>query len=221
MGDPDRDPYRRVARWYDRVFGGLNVGLRGIALKMFPAREGMDVLDVGCGTGLQLAAYQAAGCQCSGIDTSPAMLAMARRRLGEQAALHLGDAARMPYSDGAFDLILATTALHEMLPQVRAAVLGEMTRVLRASGRVLLTDYEPGTARPGRGWLTKAVIAISELAAGRSHRRNYHDFMAHGGLPALLAAQGLTVDQRRVVSGGAIGLYLVGTQDRDTAVPGP
>jgi hypothetical protein len=47
---PGRDPYRRAARWYDRVFGGLNAGLRGIALKMFPARPGIDVLDVGCGT---------------------------------------------------------------------------------------------------------------------------------------------------------------------------
>jgi ubiquinone/menaquinone biosynthesis C-methylase UbiE len=217
----DRDPYRRAARWYDRVFGGLNAGLRGIALKMFPARRGIDVLDVGCGTGLQLAAYQAAGCRCSGIDMSPAMLAMARQRLGEQASLHLGDAALMPYPDGAFDLILATTALHEMPPQVRAAVLGEMKRVLRAGGRILLTDYEPGPARPGRGWVTKAVIAVSELAADRSHRRNYHDFMAHGGLPTLLAVQQLAVDQRRVVSGGAIGLYLVGIHDPAGAAQGP
>ena len=215
MEHPDRDRYRRAARWYDRVFGGLNAGLRGIALKMFPARPGMDVLDVGCGTGLQLAAYQAAGCRCSGIDASPAMLAMARRRLGDRASLHLGDAARMPYPDGAFDLILATTALHEMAPQVRAAVLGEMKRVLRAGGRILLTDYEPGPARPGRGWVTKAVIAVSELAADRGHRRNYHDFMARGGLPPLLAARGLSVDQRRVVAGGAIGLYLAGIQGPD------
>jgi hypothetical protein len=77
-----------------------------------------------------------------------------------------------------------------------------------------------GPARPGRGWVTRAVIAVSELAAGRSHRRNYDDFMAHGGLPPLLAAQGLPVDQRRVVSGGAIGLYLAALQSPGQAHAG-
>ena len=67
---------------------------------MLPPREGMDVLDVGCGTGIQLASYQEAGCRVSGIDASQAMLNVARRRLGERADLQLGDAARMPYPDG-------------------------------------------------------------------------------------------------------------------------
>ena len=96
-----------------------------------------------------------------------------------------------------------------------------MTRVLRVGGRILLTDYEPGPARPARGWVTRAVIAVSELAADRSHRRNYRDFMAHGGLPPLLAAQRLSVDQRRVVAGGAIGLYLAGSQGPAGTTPGP
>lgn len=209
MGRSDRDAYRRVARWYDRIFGGMNAGLRGIGLKMFPPHKGMDVLDVGCGTGIQLASYQRAGCRVSGIDTSPAMLEVARRRLGEDAFLHLGDAARMPYPDRAFDLVLATTVLHEMPPEVRGDALGEMRRVLRTDGRILLTDFEAGSVRPFRGWIAKGVIAVAEVAAGRGHHRNYRDFLAHGGLPPLLAAQGLSVDQRRIVSGGAIGLYLV------------
>jgi hypothetical protein len=43
--------------------------------------------------------------------------------------------------------------------------------------------------------------------------------MAHGGLPRLLAAQQLAVDQRRVVSGGAIGLYLAGIHHPAWAAP--
>ncbi len=74
MSSANQDAYRHVARWYDRIFGGMNAGLRGIGLKMFPPREGMEVLDVGCGTGIQLAGYQHAGCRVTGIDTSPAML---------------------------------------------------------------------------------------------------------------------------------------------------
>ena len=196
MGGSGRDAYRRAARWYDRLFGRLTVGLRGLGLTMFPAREGMDVLDVGCGTGIQLAGYQRAGCRVSGIDASPAMLAVARRRLGDRASLRLGDATRLPYADQAFDLVLASTVLHEMPAGARAAALGEIRRVLRPGGRVLLTDFEAGPVRPGRGWVAKGIIAAPEAAAGRSHRRNSRHFIAHGGLPPLLSEQGYSVDQR-------------------------
>jgi SAM-dependent methyltransferase len=142
-----------------------------------------------------------------------------RRRLGEQADLQLGDAARMPYPDGAFDLVLAATVLHEMPPEVRGTVLDEMKRVLRPDGRMLLIDFEAGRVRPLRGWTTKAVIAISESAAGRPHHRNYRNFMASGGLPTLFGDRGLSVDQRRIVSGGAIGVYLVRPQTLDDTSP--
>jgi ubiquinone/menaquinone biosynthesis C-methylase UbiE len=219
MGSVNRDAYRRVARWYDRIFGGMNAGLRGIGLKMFPPREAMEVLDVGCGTGIQLACYQQAGCRVTGIDASPAMLELARRRLGQGASLYLGDAAAMPYPGQAFDLVMAATVLHEMPAKVRAAALGEMQRVLRPGGRILLIDFEAGPVRSLRGWVTRGVIAASEVAAGRSHHRNYRDFMAHGGLPPLVDAQGLSVGQRKIVSGGAIGLYLLHTQGLDLTSP--
>ena len=145
-----------------------------------------------------------------------------RRRLGDKASLRLGDATRLPYPDQAFDLVLASTVLHEMSFGARAATLAEMRRVLRPGGRILLTDFEAGPARPGGGWITKAIIAASEVAAGRTRHRNYRHFIARGGLPPLLDAQGFSVDQRRIVSGGAIGLYLAlpldqgGTSRQDT-----
>lgn len=209
MGSAPRDAYRHMARWYDRAFGGMNAGLRGIGLKMFPPQEGMEVLDVGCGTGIQLACYQHAGCRVAGIDTSPAMMERARHRLGTAASLTLGDAAALPYRDQSFDLVLAATVLHEMACEVRTAALGEMKRVLRRGGRILLIDFETGPLRPVRGWIGRGIIVASEVAAGRQHHRNYRDFIARGGLRPLLEAQELCVDQRRIVSGGAIGLYLL------------
>lgn len=209
MARRDADAYRSVARSYDAIFGRLNAGLVGLGLKMFPPREGMEVLDVGCGTGAQLAAYQKAGCRVSGIDLSPSMLSIARRRLGDTAHVQLGDATRVPYPDQSFTLILATTVLHEMRADVRAATLAEMSRVLRPEGRILLIDFEAGPVRPLRGWITKGVITLSEMAAGREHHRNYRDFMRRGGLHGLLESGDFSLDQRRVVSGGAIGLYLI------------
>jgi hypothetical protein len=64
------------------------------------------------------------------------MLEVARRCLGQRARLRLDDAARLPYPDRAFDLVLASAVLHEMPLAVRAATLGEMARVLQPGGRL-------------------------------------------------------------------------------------
>lgn len=57
------DPYRRVARLYDRLFEPLNRGLRLIGLRMFRPKAGMRILDVGCGTGVHLDLHRRFGCQ--------------------------------------------------------------------------------------------------------------------------------------------------------------
>jgi SAM-dependent methyltransferase len=65
-------------------------------------------------------------------------------------------------------------------------VLDEMKRVLRPDGRMLLIDFEVGPVRPLRGWITKTIIAISELAARRRHHRNSRNFMVSGPFPLSL-----------------------------------
>ncbi|GAF88483.1 unnamed protein product, partial [marine sediment metagenome] len=77
------DPYKKNAKLYDTFIGPLTSGLRALGMKMFPPREGMAVLDVGCGTGIHLELYQKAGCNVYGIDQSPSMLQVARNRLGK------------------------------------------------------------------------------------------------------------------------------------------
>jgi ubiquinone/menaquinone biosynthesis C-methylase UbiE len=203
------DSYRRVAKWYDRLFESFNAGLWSIGIQMFPPQEEMSVLDVGCGTGSQLSLFQQAGCKVFGIDTSPAMLEVARQRLGDRAELYLGDASDMPYPDRSFDLITSRMTLHEMPGAMRSAVLIEMKRTLKENGRILLVDFHPGPVRLPGGWLTKSIIVGVEIAAGRRHFKNYRDFMSQKGLPALIAAHGLLVEKERIVSGGNIGLFLL------------
>jgi demethylmenaquinone methyltransferase/2-methoxy-6-polyprenyl-1,4-benzoquinol methylase len=203
------DAYGKIAKWYDTLFEPLNAGLRAISMKMFPPGAGMFILDVGCGTGSQLALYQKAGCEVFGIDTSPAMLQVARRKLGNRANLHLGDASRMPYRAEMFELITTSLTLHEMPGAVRTAVMNETKRTLKKDGRILLIDFHPGSIRFPKGWLFKGIITVSEIAAGREHFKNYRDFMARNGLPALSAAHGLSVDKERIVSGGNLGLFLL------------
>jgi len=203
------DPYKKVAKLYDRLFEPLNSGLRAIGMKMYPPREGMTVLDVGCGTGVHLERYQKAGCAVFGIDQSPSMLGVAENRLRESANLHMGDASEMPYSDNQFDLIIISTVLHEMPRDLRSAVINECKRTLKKEGRILIIDFHPGPIRPIKGWLYKSIISVAEMAAGREHFKNYRDFMENKGLPGLISAHGLSMDKEKIVSGGNIALFLL------------
>ena len=210
----NEDPYRRIAQIYDRLFEPVNGGLRVLGLRMFPPFEGMTVLDVGCGTGIHLERYQKTGCDVFGIDLSPAMLEVARERLGENANLLLADASDMPFSDDQFDLVIMTTVLHEMPQSVRSAVIHEAKRVLKEDGRLLLIDFHTGPVRPLKGWLYKGAITLVEFIAGGEHYKNYRFFLANNGLPGLIASHGLSVDKERIVAGGNMALFLLHSEKR-------
>lgn len=205
----NHDEYRRVSGIYDRIFEPMNQGLRFLGLRMFKPRESMKVLDVGCGTGTHLEIYKRTGCELYGIDTSPSMLEIARSRLGEDAHLQLENGAQLPFEDRTFDLVLSMLVLHEMDPSVRLSTIAEMKRVVKTDGRILLIDFHAGRARFLKGWLTKLVIFLSEVAAGRRHFRNYRNFVSIGGLPTLVEASDLKIDSQKVVGGGTMALVLL------------
>jgi ubiquinone/menaquinone biosynthesis C-methylase UbiE len=204
-----KDAYRNIARIYDRLFDNMNKGLRLAGVRMFRPAKGMDLLDVGCGTGAHLELYQRYKCNLCGIDLSPSMLQVARERLGESARLELGDATSMPYEDQQFDLILSMLSLHEMAAQTRVGVLTEMKRVLKDGGHILLIDYHSGPYQPLQGWTSKLIITLAELAAGWEHFRNYRQFMSAKGLPSLVAQNGLEVEKQSILAGGTFALILL------------
>jgi ubiquinone/menaquinone biosynthesis C-methylase UbiE len=204
-----KDAYQFTAKWYDSLFEPINKGLRLVGLRMFKPQKGMSILDVGCGTGAFLDFYQRYDCNLFGIDTSPAMLEIAKKRLDGEAELYLGSAAEMPYPDDSFDLIVSMLVLHEMDHTVRLAVLEEMKRVLKPDGRILLIDFNPGKPASFKGWRTKVTIFFSEIAAGRAHYRNYRHFMSINGLDHLAAAAALTEVKQKTVAGGPLKLALL------------
>ena len=204
-----KDPYKRVARFYDRLFEPMNRGLRVLGFRIFMPQRGGAILDVGCGTGIHLEMYQRYGCKLYGIDTSQSMLELAKARLGESAELRLADATHMPYEGGFFDLVICMLALHEMDERMRSKAVGEIKRVLKRDGRILFVDFHPGNPRPIKGWLSKLVILLSEVAAGRRHFRNYCHFMSTGGLPYLIEENTLLIEKRKIVGDDTLALYLL------------
>ncbi|MCU1688478.1 MAG: Methyltransferase type 11 [Jatrophihabitantaceae bacterium] len=110
---------------------------------------GLRVLDAACGPGFYLAALTAGGAEVAGFDASAAMLKLARARIGAAAPLiqaRLGEP--LPYDDDAFDLAVCALAIHYV--EDRGSALGELHRVLRPGGRLVLSTQHPTT-----DWLRK------------------------------------------------------------------
>jgi ubiquinone/menaquinone biosynthesis C-methylase UbiE len=98
-------------------------------------------LEVAIGTGRNLSLY-GPEVELTGVDLSPGMLEVARRRaaeLGRAVELREGEAERLPFPDEAFDTVVCTLAVCAVAD--RGAVLAEMYRVLRPGGALLLLDH--------------------------------------------------------------------------------
>jgi ubiquinone/menaquinone biosynthesis C-methylase UbiE len=204
-----KDPYSFHARLYDRLYEPAAHRLRTIGLTLYPPRDNLSVLDVGCGTGTQLALYQRPGCRLTGLDLSPAMLAVARRKLGSIAELHCADASHMPFPGSVFDLVSIVLVLHEMPPKLRSAVLEECRWVVKPGGRIMLMDYHFGPYPLPRGWLWKMVVTAMELSAGRRHFAHYRDFIARRGLDGVISRQQLTIDRKFIAESGVAAVYVL------------
>lgn len=99
-------------------------------------------LDVACGPGTLARIFAPHVRWIAGLDLTPAMLERARK---EVVSLHLknfgpvrGNALKMPFADGSFDLVVTSYSIHH-LPDAAAAI-AEIARVLRPGGKLGLLD---------------------------------------------------------------------------------
>jgi SAM-dependent methyltransferase len=100
-----------------------------------------DLLDVACGSGEFLAVHASAARCVAGIDHSAAKVALARDRLADRIAsgtaeVVRGDAAALPWEQGSFSAVTCNDAFPFFPAPER--VLGEILRVLRPGGRMLM-----------------------------------------------------------------------------------
>jgi SAM-dependent methyltransferase len=121
---------------HGRVVPEIATAKLSIDPRLLPADTASRVLDVGCGDGRHVAEAARRGCRAVGLDYDAGALAGARARIGGQRVdLVVGDAARLPFRDGAFDTVICTETL-EHLPDDRAAI-REIARLLRPGGTLL------------------------------------------------------------------------------------
>lgn len=176
---------------------------------MYPVNKNTTVLDIGCGTGSFLSMYQNYTDNIFGIDLSPSMIKVARKKLGEKVSLIVGSATKTEFKPHSFDLITCSLILHEVSDVVRIEILTEAKRILQNDGRIILIDYHPGPIEKFEGIYSKLVIRFFEFLAGGDHHKNYLQFVKKGGLPRLIGKAGLKIENQRITGGGNFGIFVL------------
>jgi SAM-dependent methyltransferase len=189
--------WEHVADWYDGWVGERGSAYhRGLAIPavmtLLDPKPGEDILDVGAGQGVLAPYITANGARYVGVDASPRLVAVARRRHGRLGRFHVADARALPADlvvrHGRFDAAVFLLSIQDMDPL--DAIFASLDRVLDPSSRVVLFMTHPAFRQPrhaGWGWdqgrglvfrridsyLTPLAVPMKQVGAGPP-TRSYH-----------------------------------------------
>ncbi len=147
------------ARFYDAASWLMSCGQGGKTdrdiVERAGVRPGERVLDVGCGTGAQTlpAAERAGSGSVAGIDASPEMIEVARKKAAKQGLeidFRVAPIESLPFGDAEFDVVLSGFMLHHLPDDVMHEGFREVRRVLKPGGRFLAVDMVSGRSLLGR-----------------------------------------------------------------------
>ena len=132
--------YAVWASSYDEADNPLIAVEEPIALSMLAGLPAGRALDAACGTGRYAGRLEELGHAVTGVDASPEMLSLARRR-SPRADLRAGRLEALPLEDDGFDVAVCALAITH-LPALGPPV-SELARVLRPGGRLVITGMHP------------------------------------------------------------------------------
>jgi SAM-dependent methyltransferase len=127
---------------------------------------GERVIDVATGTGNAALLAAARGAHVLGIDTEPALLALARQRATTSLDVKWieGDAEALPVADEYADVVVSVFGA--MYAADHAAAAQELVRVLAPGGRIALTAWTPGSVMPAIGGVIAPYLPPPPPASG-------------------------------------------------------
>jgi SAM-dependent methyltransferase len=131
------------------------------------AWAGQEVLEIGCGLGLDVVSFARGGARVTGVDIAAAAIEFTREYLryaGVPAALLEADGARLPFPDDRFDLVYCMGVLP--FAQDPGAIVAEAWRVLRPGGQAIFMVYNR------RSWMN----ALAVLTGRRDGHRDAPGF---------------------------------------------
>ncbi|MBU2532406.1 MAG: class I SAM-dependent methyltransferase [Alphaproteobacteria bacterium] len=154
-----------------------------------------SLLDVACGTGRFLRDVRRLypRITLAGLDLSPAYLEEAERHLGDLRPVRWlrANAEAMPVETASQDVVTSIFLFHELPPEARRAVIGEVARVLKPGGIFVMIDSLQYDDKPGWDGLLEAFPE-------RFHEPYYRHYLIDD-LPAAFERAGLTLTGSRLI----------------------
>ena len=172
--------YDRAALGYDLRDMPMEFFARALRRRLWARIDGGRVLEVGVGTGRNLA-YHPPQSEVSAIDISPRLLAKAvrkARKKGQPVEISLMDAQRLAFGGGSFDSVAATFVFCSVPDPLVG--LAEVRRVLKPGGRLLLLEHVRLKNRI-LGWLMDRLNPLWVRLSGANINRDTVGNVAKAG----------------------------------------
>ncbi len=112
--------------------------------RQLPTTENCRILDLGCGTGLELQEYYKLNpsARVTGIDLSAGMLSELKRKfVGKDITLILGSYFDVPLGENVFDAAVSVESLHHFTKEEKIVLYSKLYKALKDDGYFILTDY--------------------------------------------------------------------------------
>ena len=109
-----------------------------------PLEEGVTILDLGCGTGLELEYYFKLNplAKVTGIDLAPGMLAALKEKFSDKdITLIQGSYFDIPFCENYYDAAVSVESLHHFTKEQKSALYHKVYSALKTKGYFILTDY--------------------------------------------------------------------------------
>ena len=209
--------FDEVARNYDRTNTVLSAGNAGLwrmaTVRAVAPQPGERILDVAAGTGTSSAALARSGARVVAVDFSPGMIAEGRKR-HKNIEFVEADATRLPFGDDEFDAVSISFGLRNVADP--KAALGEMYRVLKPGGRVVICEFsKPPVAIVRAGYWTYLRHVMPIVADRVSSNPEAYKYLAEsiqewpdqGELSQWLRGAGFTRVAYRNLTAGVVALH--------------
>ncbi len=142
---------------------GVNSSNSRMVVELAQIKPGDSVLDVACGTGnltLTAKAYAGADAKVHGIDASPEMIEVARKKTARskyKVVFDVGLIEKLDFPDGTFDVVISRLAIHHLPDDLKPKAFAEILRVLKPGGHLLIADFSQPSNHV-MGHLTAVIV---------------------------------------------------------------